>query len=65
MREDELDLFRNTAKDVAVVTFDELLEKLRAIHALMSRSSTPPAGLAEIEESRLEANTESDNDEGI
>lgn len=31
-----LDLFRNATKDVAVVTFDELLEKLRAIHTLMS-----------------------------
>lgn len=31
-----LDLYRNSSKDVAVVTFDELLEKLRAIHLLMS-----------------------------
>lgn len=30
-----LDLFRNATKDVALVTFDELLEKLRAIHRLM------------------------------
>ncbi|KTT18931.1 Shedu immune nuclease family protein [Pseudacidovorax intermedius] len=31
-----LDLFRHATKDVAVVTFDELLEKLRGIHQLMS-----------------------------
>lgn len=31
-----LDLFRNATKDVAVITFDELLDKLRAIHRLMS-----------------------------
>ena len=31
-----LDLFRSATKDVAVVTFDELLEKLRAIHRAMS-----------------------------
>lgn len=31
-----LDLFRNATKDVGVVTFDELLSKLKAIHALMS-----------------------------
>jgi len=31
-----LDLFRNSSKDVAVVTFDELLEKLRELHRLMS-----------------------------
>lgn len=31
-----LDLFRNATKDVAVVTFEELLEKLKAIHGLMT-----------------------------
>lgn len=31
-----LDLFRSATKDVAVITFDELLEKLKAIHRLMS-----------------------------
>ena len=31
-----LDLFRSATKDVAVVTFDELLEKLRAIYGAMS-----------------------------
>jgi hypothetical protein len=31
-----LDLFRNATKDVAVVTFEELLEKLKAIHSLMA-----------------------------
>lgn len=34
-----LDLFRSATKDVAVVTFDELLEKLRAIHRAMSADS--------------------------
>lgn len=40
-RRRSLDLFRNATKDVTVVTFDELLEKLRAIHRLMSPQ--PPA----------------------
>ncbi|CAJ8709203.1 Uncharacterised protein [Burkholderia pseudomallei] len=31
-----LDLFRNATKDVAVVTFDELLEKLRAIYRVLT-----------------------------
>ncbi|WP_284414155.1 Shedu immune nuclease family protein [Acidovorax sp. SUPP2539] len=35
-RRHSLDLFRSATKDVAVVTFDELLEKLRAIHRAMS-----------------------------
>jgi hypothetical protein len=35
-----LDLFRNSSKDVVVVTFDELLEKLREILRLMT-ASTP------------------------
>lgn len=35
-RRRSLDLFRCATKDVAVVTFDELLEKLRAIHRAMS-----------------------------
>lgn len=39
-----LDLFRNATKDVAVVTFDELLEKLRAIHRLMSVAAGGDAG---------------------
>lgn len=36
-----LDLFRNATKDVAVITFDELLEKLRAIHRLMQPGGQP------------------------
>jgi hypothetical protein len=40
-----LDLFRNATKDVAVITFDELLEKLRAIHRLM-QPATPPTRAA-------------------
>jgi hypothetical protein len=35
-----LDLFRHSSKDVAVVTFDELLEKLKELHRLTSAS--PP-----------------------
>jgi len=31
-----LDLFRHSSKDVAVITFDELLEKLKQLHRLMS-----------------------------
>lgn len=43
-----LDLFRSATKDVAVVTFDELLEKLRAIHRAMSASAAGvEAGRAE------------------
>jgi hypothetical protein len=44
-RRRSLDLFRNATKDVAVVTFDELLEKLKAIHGLMSgaQSAQRPA----------------------
>ena len=34
-----LDLFRHSSKDVAVVTFDELLEKLKELHRLMSASA--------------------------
>lgn len=37
-----LDLFRNSSRDVVVVTFDELLEKLREILRLMSAAA--PAG---------------------
>lgn len=39
-----LDLFRHSSKDVAVVTFDELLEKLKELHRLMSAS--PPVTVA-------------------
>jgi hypothetical protein len=35
-----LDLFRNASKDVSVLTFDELLEKLRSIYRLLTPSST-------------------------
>lgn len=38
-----LDLFRHSSKDVAVVTFDELLEKLKELHRLMSASAPAPA----------------------
>ncbi len=31
-----LDLFRHSSKDVVVITFDELLEKLKQLHRLMS-----------------------------
>lgn len=36
-----LDLFRNSSKDVAVVTFDELLERLKEILRLMSAGANP------------------------
>jgi hypothetical protein len=51
-----LDLFRNASKDVAVITFDELLEKLRAIHRLLSRPDDQggPAAPAEANPGRLE-----------
>ncbi|WP_372166033.1 Shedu immune nuclease family protein [Xanthomonas axonopodis] len=39
-----LDLFRSATKDVAVITFDELLAKLRAIHRAMSAGSTGATG---------------------
>lgn len=38
-----LDLFRHSSKDMAVVTFDELLEKLKELHRLMSASARLPA----------------------
>jgi hypothetical protein len=38
-----LDLFRNASKDVAIVTFDELLDKLRHIHKFMSRGEARPS----------------------
>ena len=39
-----LELFRNAAKDVTVVTFDELLEKLKEIQRVFSASDeTAPA----------------------
>lgn len=40
-----LDLFRHSSRDVVVVTFDELLEKLREILRLMTAGT--PAGTAE------------------
>lgn len=38
-----LDLFRHSSKDVAVVTFDELLAKLKELHRLMSATTPAPA----------------------
>lgn len=40
-----LDLFRHSSKDVSVVTFDELLEKLKELHRLMS-AGAPASSLA-------------------
>lgn len=37
-----LDLFRHSSKDVSVVTFNELLEKLKELHRLMSASAPLP-----------------------
>lgn len=52
------DLFRNATKDVAIVTFDELLDKLRHIHALMSRPDQAEAN--STTDSPREADEESD-----
>lgn len=41
-----LDLFRHATKDVSVVTFDELLEKLRELHRLMSAGAPAQAQAA-------------------
>lgn len=41
-----LDLFRHSSKDVSVVTFDELLEKLKELHRLMSAGAPAPAKAA-------------------
>jgi hypothetical protein len=38
-----LDIFRHSSKDVSVVTFDELLEKLKELHRLMS-GGAPASG---------------------
>lgn len=35
-----LDLFRHSSKDVPVITFDELLEKLKELHRLMSAGAS-------------------------
>lgn len=40
-----LDLFRHSSKDVAVVTFDELLAKLKELHRLMSANAPAPTAL--------------------
>lgn len=37
-----LDLFRHSSKDVVVVTFDELLAKLKELHRLMSTAAPTP-----------------------
>ncbi|WP_173025545.1 Shedu immune nuclease family protein [Acidovorax sp. SRB_14] len=46
-----LDLFRHSSRDVVVVTFDELLDKLREILRLMTAGSAHPASLPEVEPS--------------
>ncbi|KAB0773158.1 Shedu immune nuclease family protein [Pseudomonas aeruginosa] len=38
-----LDLFRHSSKDISVVTFDELLEKLKELHRLMSAGAPTSA----------------------
>lgn len=42
-----LDLFRHSSKDVVVVTFDELLDKLREILRLMTAGTAEPAAALE------------------
>lgn len=61
-RRRSLDLFRNATKDVAVVTFDELLEKLRVIHSLMSKNPTTSASSAKIGDRSAEADADADAD---
>ena len=58
-----LDLFRNAIKDVAVVTLDELLEKLRAIHRLMSTAGDGDAGRQPQTASDQPPSTDRDEDE--
>jgi hypothetical protein len=41
-RKKSLDLFRNASRDVAVVTFDELLEKLKIIQRVFAASDQQP-----------------------
>lgn len=41
-----LDLFRHSSKDVAVVTFDELLAKRKELHRLMSANAPAPVAPA-------------------
>ena len=48
------DMFRNATKDVSIVTFDDLLEKLRQIHKLMGLRPAAQATIA-VEESTGEA----------
>jgi len=43
-RQRSLDLFRNATKDVAIITFDELLNKLQNIHGLMSSAEQSADG---------------------
>jgi hypothetical protein len=64
-RRRSLDLFRNATKDVAVVTFDELIEKLHAIHALMSKSSSPLGSLAKAGDTSFDAQDESEDDDEL
>jgi hypothetical protein len=46
-----LDLFRHSSRDVVVVTFDELLDKLREILRLMTAGSAEPASPSLVEPS--------------
>jgi hypothetical protein len=52
-----LDLFRHSSKDVSVITFDELLEKLKELHRLISAGVPAPTQAAAI----LPASNESDD----
>jgi len=44
-----LELFRNSTKDVTVVTFDELLEKLKEIHRVFSASEEIASAMLDAE----------------
>ncbi len=56
-----LDLFRNATKDVVVITFDELLDKLRAIHRLISQPGEQGVPAVDAEASAARPDGESGN----
>jgi hypothetical protein len=58
-----LDLFRHSSKDVAVITFDELLEKLKQLHRMMTAGEAAST-VAEASEGQDESTVEPEGDEG-
>lgn len=57
-----LDLFRHSSKDVAVITFDELLEKLKQLHRMMTAGEAAST-MAEASEGQDESTVEPEGDE--